>query len=147
MFRQLERFEPQNPGSFLSWVYTILDHKVVDVRRAAHRKVRDVSREVAAPAGRAGDSYWQLLDHVYADSVTPSRVLRRAEAVAAVTTCLERLSPAHREVIELRLLEGLPVSEVARHMERSEAAVVALMQRALHALRQAMDQLGEFTRG
>ena len=147
VFQQLGSFEPRCPRSFLNWVYTILDHKVVDVRRAAHRQVRDVAREVAPPAGGSSDSYWQLLDQVYADSASPSRVLRREEAVTAVTLCLARLSPSQRQVIELRLLGGLPVREVARRLGRSEDAVVALTQRALKALRQAMDALGEFTRG
>ena len=53
----------------------------------------------------------------------------------------------HRQVIQLRFLEGLSVDEVATRLGKTNAAVVALSKRALEALRRSMDQLGEFTRG
>ena len=81
------------------------------------------------------------------DSLTPSRVVRREEAVGALLACLSRLSEAHRQVIRLRFLEGHPVSEVADRLGKSNAAIVALTKRALEALRQSMERLGDFTRG
>ncbi|HUU99103.1 MAG TPA: sigma-70 family RNA polymerase sigma factor, partial [Phycisphaerae bacterium] len=87
------------------------------------------------------------LDHIYADSGTPSRVARRQEALSALPMGLSDLSESHRQVIELRFLEGLSVAEVAARLGKSEAAVVALTKRALEALRQSMDRLGEFTHG
>jgi len=145
--REIHQFEDRGPDSFLNWVITILEHRLIDARRAAAAKVRDVAREapVAGPVG--GDSYWNLLDRVYADASTPSRVVRRDEAVGALLGCLSALSDTHRQVLELRFLQGLPVSEVATRLEKSEAAVVALSKRALEALRKSMDRLGEFTRG
>lgn len=140
VFRGIARFEDRGPGSFLNWVTTIVDHKLHDARRAAHRKRRDVARESPAAANDHTDSYRNLLDQVYHDSITPSRVLRRQEAIGA-------LSESHRRVIELRFLRGLPLGEVARELQKSEDAVVALTQRALAALRAAMDHRGDFTRG
>ncbi|MHC4608902.1 MAG: RNA polymerase sigma factor [Planctomycetota bacterium] len=143
VIRELGRFEDRGPDSFLNWVMTILDRRLIDAHRAATAQVRDVAREAAAP----GDSYWNLLDQLYADTSTASRVARRDEAVGALLGCLSVLSDAHRQVLELRFLQGLPVSEVASRLDRSEAAVVALSKRALDALRKSMDHLGEFTRG
>ena len=60
---------------------------------------------------------------------------------------LSDLSEPHRQVIQLRFLGGLSVREVADRLDKSEAAVVALTKRALEALRQGMDRLGDFTRG
>ena len=147
VFREIEHFEQRGPDSFLNWVYTILDRKLADARRAAHRRVRDVAREVPAVVGAAADSYWNLLDHVYADSGTPSRVARRQEALGALLACTADLSETHRQVIQLRFLEGLSVDEVAARLDKSKPAVVALTKRALEALREAMDRLGEFTHG
>lgn len=147
VFRQIGRFEERGPGSFLNWVYTILDHKLVDTQRAAHRHVRDIDREVAARGGAASDSYWSLLDQVFTDSGTPSHVFRRQEAYSALLTCIAGLSNAHRQVIQLRFLEGLSVAEVAARLDKSETAVVAVCQRALKALREAMDRQGEFSWG
>jgi RNA polymerase sigma-70 factor (ECF subfamily) len=146
VFRQVEGFEHRGPDSFLNWVYTILDHKLIDARRAAHRQVRDIDREVPAAAARS-DSYWNLLERLQADSGTPSRLVRRQEALGAVVTCVADLPETYREVIRLRFLEGLPVEEVAARLGKSKAAVVALSKRALDALRSSMDRMGEFTRG
>jgi RNA polymerase sigma-70 factor, ECF subfamily len=144
--RQIDRFEDRGPGSFLSWVCAILEHKLVDARRAAHYQVRDVDREVRGFVS-AGGSYWGLLDAVYLDSGTPSRAARREEALSALHVGLANLSEQHRQVLEWRFLEGLPVSEVATRLAKTDDAVVALTRRALDALRAVMDRLGEFTHG
>jgi RNA polymerase sigma-70 factor (ECF subfamily) len=146
VMRQMGGFKNRGPGSFLSWVHGILDHKLIDARRAAHYQVRDIDREVPVAVG-AADSYWNLLDQLYAESGTPSRAVRREEALGALMSCIADLSDTHRQVIQLRFLEGLSVDDVAAHMGKSEAAVVALTKRALQALRASMDQLGEFTHG
>ena len=144
--RQIHGFEDRGPGSFLSWVRAILNQRLIDAQRAAHCPARDVNREVSV-AGAAADSYWDLLDNLYAESGTPSRAVRRQEALDALLTVLTELSASHRQVIQLRFLDGLSVAETAARLETSEAAVVALTRRALDALRKSMDRLGEFTRG
>ena len=144
--RKIDQFENRGPGSFLSWARGILNHKLVDAQRAARAQVRDIRREVRAEAA-PDDSYWNLLDHVYAESGTPSRVVRRDEALRALLSCLAELSEPHCQVIRWRFLEGLSVEQVATRMGKTPAAVVALSKRALEALRKSMDRLGEFTRG
>jgi RNA polymerase sigma-70 factor (ECF subfamily) len=144
--RQIHQFENRGPGSFLNWVRAILNNKLIDARRAAHCQVRDARREVRAH-GAADDSYWRLLDNVYAESGTPSRVARREEALRALLSCLDDLSEVHRQVLQLRFLEGLPVDQVAARLGKTNAAVVALSKRALEALRRSMERMGEFTHG
>ncbi len=147
VFRQIGQFEDRGPNSFLNWIYTILDHALIDARRAARRQVRDVEREVAPGAAPDSSSYWNLLEQLHTDTGTPSRVVRREEACGALLTCLARLSEDQQQAIRLRFLEGVSVAETARRLDRSEQAVVALTRRALDALRLSMDHLGEFTRG
>jgi RNA polymerase sigma-70 factor (ECF subfamily) len=146
VFRQINRFEDRGPGSFLNWLYAILDRKLAAARRAAHYQMRDIDREVAIGTP-AADSYWDLLDQLYADSGTPSRVVRRAEVLRALSACITDLSEPHRQVIQMRFLDGLSVDDVATRLGKSKAAIVALTKRALEALRKSMDQLGEFTHG
>ena len=149
VFRRIERFEDRSPNAFLNWVLTILDNKVIDTRRALHRQVRDIAREVPPQVQTAGDtdSYWNLLGQLCPDSQTPSRAARRDEAVGALLACMSSLSDSHRRVIQLRFIESRSVAEVAGRLQKSESAVVALTQRALKALRESMDRLGEFTHG
>ena len=144
--RQIDRFENRGPESFLKWVHAILNNKLIDARRAAHCQVRDAGREIRAQ-GVHDDSYWSLLDNVYAESGTPSRVVRREEALRALLSCITDLSDTHREVIRLRFLEGLSVDDVAARLGKTSGAVAAMSKRALDALRQSMDRMGEFTRG
>ncbi len=146
VFRQINWFEDRGPGSFLNWVYAILDRKLAAARRAAHYQMRDIDREVTIGTP-AADSYWDLLDQLFADSGTPSRVARREEVLRALSACITDLSEPHRHVIQMRFLDGLSVDDVATRLGKSKAAIVALTKRALEALRKSMDQLGEFTHG
>ena len=145
--RQIRAFRGGDLRSFVSWANVILDHKLVDARRAAHAGARDIDRE-ARGGGRSGSSsYWNLLENVYADTGTPSRVIRKDEALGALAICLDDLAGDHREVIRLRFLEGLSVEETAERLGRTSGAVVALTKRALATLKRSMDRRGEFTRG
>ncbi len=147
VFRQMDHFENRGPDSFVNWVLTILDSKLIDARRALHRQKRDIACEVPAVSPGESESYFNLINELYADSVTPSRVIRRAEAMGALQACLPRLSELQGQVIRLRFLAGLSVADVAVRLGRSERTVVSLTRDALSALRESMDRLGEFTTG
>jgi RNA polymerase sigma-70 factor (ECF subfamily) len=147
VFRNIHTFEDRGPDSFFNWVLTILDRKLIDARRALHRQARDIARELPAIVRSNTHSYVDLLEELYVDTHTPSRVVRQEEAVGALIACLSRLSDSHQRVLTLRFLEGRPVEQVADMMGKTDSAIVALTKRALDALRRAMDQVGEFTRG
>jgi len=146
VIREIDKYENRGEDSFLRWVTTILDNKLIDARRAAYRQVRSIARELPA-AGATTDSYWNLLDLVYAGTGTPSQAVRKDEALGALLACVSGLGESHRQVLQLRFLEGLPVGEVARRLGKTDGAVVALTKRALESLRKSMDHLGEFTHG
>lgn len=147
VLHERDRFEDRGTESFLNWVCKILDNKLIDARRAARRQVRDVEREVSIGPSAGTGSYWNLLDQIFADASSPSGQIRGDEAIGAMLACLSNLSEAHRQVLQLRFLQGMPVGEVAGHLHKSDAAIVALSRRALEALRKSMDHLGEFTHG
>lgn len=147
VFRNIDRFQDRGPGSFVKWLMTILDSKLINARRALQRQKRDMAREVSPRASGGTESYLDLINELRADSPTPSRVVRRQEAVGALLVCMSRLSDVHRQVVQLRYVEGCSVDEVAGRLGRSPGAVVALTKRALKALRESMDRLGDFTRG
>ena len=146
VFRLINRFEDRGAGSFLNWALTILDSKLADAGRTWRRKMRDVARETPPQAGDGTGSYWNLLDQLYADKGTPSRIVRHDEAVAALLACIPRLPELQRRVVQLRMLEGQPVAEVARRLGKSPDMIVSLTRRALNALHESMDRMGEFTR-
>ncbi len=144
--RQMRQFEGKDPHTFLNWVLTILDNRILNATLAMHRQRRDISREVSQASGMAGSSCMNLLDQLYRASATPSQVVRRGEAVAVLSSCLAGLSDSHAKVLQLRFLDGNSVEEVALRMNISKPAVVALTGRALKALRKSIDCVGELTR-
>jgi len=146
-FQRIHSFEDRGPDSFRNWMLTIVDTKLADARRTAHRRRRDVSMERSVPALRSKASCLNLLDELYAHSTTPSHTIRRDEAVGALLACISQLSEAHREVIQLRYLEEQSVRHVAERLGKSEDAVKKLIRRGLAALRRLMDGVGDFTRG
>lgn len=147
VLRQIDRFEGHSPNEFLNWTLTILDHKLINLRKFLRSQRRDVARETSAKGTIKNESCWNLLDQLYIDSHSPSRLVRREEAVGALLACMSSLSESHRQVLQMRFLRGHSVDEAANSLGITKGAVVALTRRALAALRQSMDGLGEFTRG
>ena len=56
-----------------------------------------------------------------------------------VRKALDGLIESYREVLRLRLLEGLPHAEVAARIQKSEGATRVLYCRALAALREELE--------
>ena len=64
------------------------------------------------------------------------------ETSETLAILLYELPDEQRRVIELRILAGLPVREVAVAMDKSEAAIKMLQQRALKNLRGKLQDRG-----
>jgi len=123
--------------SFLAWLRQIAENKLVDIQRAMLADKRDVRRQVSGWGVQSG-SYVNLLDAVTSPLSTPSRGAARSEGLAVLMVRLQQLPEDYRQVIVWRLIEGLPVAEVAGRLNRSEAAVHMLFSRALKQLRELM---------
>jgi RNA polymerase sigma-70 factor, ECF subfamily len=123
--------------AFVAWLRTIAENKAVDLRRALLADKRDVRREVNRGAGES-QSYTDLLNGVMAAGSTPTRQIARKEAVAILMVQLSQLPQDYRQVIQWRIIQGLPVSEIAGLLGRSEDAVYMLCYRALKKLGQMM---------
>jgi RNA polymerase sigma-70 factor (ECF subfamily) len=68
----------------------------------------------------------------------PDNLAVASDHRAALASALDRISPDHRAVLRLRILEGRSTGEVARILHRSQPAVRQLQVRALAALRAAL---------
>jgi RNA polymerase sigma-70 factor (ECF subfamily) len=123
--------------AFLGWLRQIAENKLIDMQRAMTADKRDIRRQTPAWAMQSG-TYVNLLDQVNSPMSTPSVGAAHNEAMAVLMVQMLQLPEDYRRVIQWRLLDGLPVSEVARRLERSEAAVHMLFHRALKQLRDLM---------
>lgn len=142
-FRALGQFSYQGRDSFLRWLYAILDRKLIDEHRAMRAERRDVRREVKPSAGGANQTtYVDLMARIMSSGMTPSRVVRKSEAVGVIDRCLAALPEHYREVIQMRFIEGLPVADVAKQLDRSIGSIHMICHRALRQLREEAEKLG-----
>lgn len=107
-------------GSVRTWVFMIARSSLVDLLRR-HRR--------AAPVV-------ELRDHV--DDVDELEALVRAEAVRVA---LDRLSPEHRQVLDLAYFGGLSQTEVAARLGLPLGTVKSRTYYGLKALRLACEEL------
>jgi RNA polymerase sigma-70 factor (ECF subfamily) len=105
----------------IAWLIGVARHKLVDHWRRLAREERSLALVPTEPEPPWEDG---VLDAVAARAV------------------LERLGPQHRSALTLRYLDGLPVPEVARLLDRTLHATEALLVRARAAFRRAYDTPG-----
>ena len=126
-----------SPASFYKWLETIALNQLRDLERALRRQKRDVARQ-ARDVPNLSDSCPNLLNRLAGRDSTPSRRVGRAEAVAALLSCLARLNDDQRAVVRLRFLEDVPVAEIAQRLGKPATAVYTLCHRGLKSLRERM---------
>jgi RNA polymerase sigma-70 factor (ECF subfamily) len=100
----------------VAWLIGVARHKLVDHWRRSARDQRNLA--VAQQMSDGLDDPWE--DHL---------------DIAVMHGALARLSAHHRAALTLRYLDGLSVSEVAEHLDRSVHATETLLVRARSALR------------
>jgi RNA polymerase sigma-70 factor, ECF subfamily len=107
---------PGAPGPSTPWLIGVARHKLADHWRRVERERRGLRLAGGEPA-RVDDPWETAIDAIRAREV------------------LGRLGPHHRAALTLRYLDGLPVPEVARHLDRTVHATEALLVRARAAFR------------
>lgn len=108
-------------GGFSSWLYTIARNALTD-----HFRARKETANI--------EDVW---DALAADVDIPRDLDARAK-LADVDAHLAKLTPVQREVILLRVWDGLSHAEIAALTGRSEAACKMAFSRGIGALREAM---------
>ena len=142
IFNSISEFAYAGEDSFYRWATRIIDHRFIDYVRHWRRKARDVRREVQQRATSAGTR--SLLERCLPDSGTPSRVLRREDAVGALLTCLARLPEHYRLVVQRLYLDQELLAAVAADLNRSEDAVRRLAGRAVEHLARCMGRASRY---
>lgn len=123
VFTALPRYAGSGSG-FLPFVYGIASHKVTDAYR---RRAQDRTRLEAGP-------------HDMPDSTAgPEQRALQSELSGRLSLLLETLTPHQREVLRLRLLVGLTVTETAYAVSGSPGAVRVAQHRALANLRTTLE--------
>jgi RNA polymerase sigma-70 factor, ECF subfamily len=113
--------KPGAPEPSVLWLIGVARHKLADHWRRAEREQRGLRLLNREPVG-VDDPWETVVDRLRAREV------------------LDQLSSHHRAALTLRYLDGLPVPEVARHMDRTLHATEALLVRARAAFRRIYEE-------
>jgi RNA polymerase sigma-70 factor (ECF subfamily) len=133
-FRRLDDFLQREPMPFHVWIRRTAHERLVDLRRqhiVATR--RATGREVPLP----DRSSLLLARRLVGSTSTPSRQLERGELTRRVRQVVGLLPDADREVLFLRVYEGMPYDDIAGILGVEPAAARKRHGRALlklHAL-------------
>jgi RNA polymerase sigma-70 factor (ECF subfamily) len=111
--------KPDAAEPSVAWLVGVARHKLADHWRRVERERRGLTVLASTEAGTepVEDPWDVAVDRIRAREV------------------LGALGPHHRAALTLRYLDGLPVPEVARHLDRSVHATEALLVRARGAFR------------
>jgi RNA polymerase sigma factor (sigma-70 family) len=125
-FRGLAGFEG-DVDAFRAWVFTIAHHRLVDERRRDGRRPTTTELIDDAPGHDAT-----------ADDDPAAAALSRL-GTERVRRLLSALPADQRDVVVMRVLADLSITQVATAMGRSEGAIKQLQRRALLTLRDRLE--------
>ena len=131
--RRLPDYLRDRPLPFYPWLRRLTADRLAVLHR---RHVRAANRAVGREEPPLPDhSALALADRLFARQSNPSARLRRQERRERVRAALAVLPGPDREVLVLRILEGLPTRETAAVLGMSEVAVRSRQVRALDRLK------------
>jgi RNA polymerase sigma-70 factor, ECF subfamily len=124
-------FDGTSEGEFHSWLNTICDRTAVDWYRRRERR----PRETRLPSEHADD------DEVWGEEPATASEAGAVELQLLLAEIMAELTPSHREVIELHVLEGVPAAETAARIDGMKADNVAqIASRFRKRLREVLEQ-------
>ncbi|WP_426700443.1 RNA polymerase sigma factor [Rhodanobacter sp. Col0626] len=136
MLRLVKHYRDKPATEWAPLFWGILRRRVVDLQR--RRKVRSIV--VGWLGGGRDDNgddlpVWEPPDH----GPGPLERLHDVQSYADMAAAVRQLPQRQREAFILRMLEGLDVAETARVMGCSEGSVKTHLSRAMHHLRDQLE--------
>lgn len=124
--RDITRFNGTDEPQFKRWLGRLLKNNVVDESRK-HRTARRSERRHALIQSEGA--------HAVNRAPSPSTIVSRRETQTELFRAISKISPRHREIIELRHKEELSYAEIASRLSITEDNARKLWTRAISALR------------
>jgi RNA polymerase sigma-70 factor (ECF subfamily) len=135
--RQRDQFQGTTEAEKAAWLRRILAGTLADALRRIYADKRDAAREQSLQAA-LDQSSRHLEAFLAADVPSPSEHAQRNEQAMRLAAALVQLPDAQREAVELRHCQGWAIDAIARHMDRTPAAVAGLLKRGLKQLREIL---------
>jgi len=124
---RLDRFEMREPGAMIHWLARIAENQISDLDKYWRTEKRDagLERPLHGPRSDAGASWSSI---ALADSGTlPLDRMQNDELRQILESCIEELSPDHRQVLLLRLVADASLEYTAQQMGRQTPQAVAML--------------------
>ncbi|MCI0536951.1 MAG: sigma-70 family RNA polymerase sigma factor [Verrucomicrobiales bacterium] len=122
LWRKAAEYDPARP--FLPWAYRVSHFQVLAHRQRVARERLVFDEELVG----------RLAEEFAGQSTAGERELR------ALEECLQKLPPAHRELVDARYQRGESVNDIAARRGRPANAVSALLYRIRNALAECIRQ-------
>ena len=118
-----------------TWLCSIARHKIVDFYRQQKREAKRGNQPLNIGSIE--------LDQIKSSELPVSDLMESKETHQAVERALFSLPPDYRQVLILKYVEEMSVSEISQVMGRSSKSVEGLLTRARKALRASLTSPGE----
>jgi RNA polymerase sigma-70 factor, ECF subfamily len=131
------QYRGRSDGELAAWLRQALVNNLADAFRKLRAGKRDVTKQISLNEA-VERSNGQLIKCLEVSDASPSGRVTRSEELLRLSDAIMRLPESQRSVVELYRLREMPLSEVAAHVGKSEAAVGGLLHRAMKQLRQEL---------
>lgn len=142
-YSQIGKFDSKK-GALRTWITTIAERRAHDAIRAQQRIKRGGMHQRVHKPANTESSMDDIVEMLSASSHTASRSVVRHEAVQAVQNAIVELPDHYRQAVQLHLIEGKSLDEVAEAMNRTPRAVQGLVDRAKMKLAAILGRLSRF---
>ncbi len=119
----LKKYKPKKGASFKSWIYSIAHNQIIDF----YRKQKEL----------LGIDYDESFFERIPDDKNekPNESLIKKEEAKKIKKALKKLSPLHREILELKFLEEFSNKEISQIIGKTEGNIRIMQLRALREIR------------
>jgi RNA polymerase sigma-70 factor, ECF subfamily len=112
----------QYKSKFSTWMYAVARHELIDYYR--RKKIKNLIF-----------SHFPWLENIISKALGPQLILLEKEKKQDIYRALKKLNEGYGEILRLRYLEGLSVSQIANKLEISYKAAESRLSRARLAFR------------
>jgi RNA polymerase sigma factor (sigma-70 family) len=140
-YRDVGRLNPDQEHAFAAWLEVIAEQNLLDAIRMLETKKRGGDRMRAQRAAR-DDSCRDLIELLSGRSSTPTGKVTTREAIRHLDSAVGSLPAVYQAVVEMYDLQGRPIDDVARELERSPGAIFMLRARAHRMLAEIIGSTG-----
>lgn len=137
-FEQRAHFRLVSPAAFENWFRTIVDRKLIDVKRRAYATKRGGATGFRRLIPFSLFSWSRMTPAGPGSSQTPSRLASTKEAERAINDGLNSLPEDMRRAVVMHDLQGRPLDEVARSLNRPPSTLRGMLHRGRSRLREIL---------